>query len=275
MSESLTKKHPLPGSLQDKRAHCNTHGQFLAKHIWGDHWSDCPKCADALGELRKIAMEEQRKREQEDRAKAALTRNLRHSGLVGRFKSATFETFESKTKQQADIAAACLEFVEQLDPHGGNSLWVIGAPGTGKTHLGSAMVNYMIRSRGMGACIHGVHEIMAMLRARWGVRSGSVWDDDAIATTDDMLEHLGRVPLLVLDEIGVTKGTDDELKNLYTIIDDRYRNERPTVLLSNLTPPEMKSVIGDRIYDRLRENHKFLVCKWESHRGQVRQKEVL
>ena len=267
MLESLFSKRPVPGSLPATRANCKTHGQYFAQHIVSDRWTDCPKCAAAYSDEYMVMLEQQKKREQEDQAKAAVTRRLRHSGLVGRFKSATFETFESKTKQQADIAAACLEFVEQLDPRGGNSLWVIGAPGTGKTHLGSAMVNHMIRERGMGACIHGVHEIMGMLRSRWGVRSGNGWDDGEIATTDDMLEHLGRVPLLVLDEIGVTKGTDDELKNLFTIIDDRYRNERPTALLSNLVPEEMKQVIGERIYDRLREKHRLLVCKWKSVRA--------
>jgi len=42
------------------------------------------------------------------------------------------------------------------------------------------------------------------------------------------------------------------------------------VVLSNLSPAELKTAMGDRSYDRLREGTKLLVCDWESHRGNVR-----
>ena len=267
MQESQPNDRPYPGSLPDQERQCEIHGAYQAKHIFSKHWTRCDKCEQAR-EVQQIAERlKQQQLDKEERAKAILERNLRHSGLVGRFKSATFQTYIAKTPAQDKISKECQLFADTFDPCGGNALWVIGAPGTGKTHLGSAMVNHVIRVRGMGACIHGVHEIMGMLRARWGTRAADWTDPDAIVTTDDFLAHLGQIPLLVLDEIGVTRGTEDELKQLFCIIDERYRLERPTVLLSNLVPDEMKPVLGDRSYDRLREKAQMLVCNWKSVRA--------
>lgn len=247
--------------------HCDHHGPYVAQVLFRDHTTRCPACELESERLRAEREAECRRKEQEERKAAALAYNLQHSGLIGRSRHASFDTYTAATAEQRRSKTECRSFAETFEPGSGGGLWLIGPPGTGKTHLGSAMVSHAIRSRGMGAAIHGVHEIMALLRSRWGNREDrSAWDNSP-ATTDAFIEHLGRIPLLVLDDIGATRIAENEHAQLYAIVDQRYRLELPTVVLSNLTAAEMKPILGDRIYDRLREGSKLLVCKWASHRG--------
>lgn len=249
--------------------HCDRHGPYAAQVLFRDHTTRCPACELESERLRAEREAECRRKEQEERKAATMAYNLQHSGLAGRFRHATFETFTAATAEQRRVLTECRSYAETFEPGAGGGLWLIGPPGAGKTHLGSAMVSHAIRSRGMGAAIHGVHEIMALLRSRWGNREDhrNAWDDRSPATTDQFIEHLGSVPLLILDDIGATRITENEHAQLYAIADQRYRLELPTVVLSNLNAVEMKPVLGDRIYDRLREGSRLLVCKWESHRG--------
>lgn len=253
---------------------CDRHGPYearvLFRHPTRNHLTRCPACELESERLAAQRQAERESKEQEERKSAALAYNLQHSGLVGRFKHASFDNFVAVTKDQRRIVTDCRSFAETFDHRAGGGLWLIGPPGAGKTHLGSAMVSHAIRSRGMGAAIHAVHEIMTLLRSRWGVREDRHAWDNSPATTDQFIDHLGSIPLLVLDDIGATRITENEHAQLYAILDQRYRLERPTVILSNLNAVEMKPVLGDRIYDRLREGSRLLVCKWESHRGTPR-----
>ena len=47
-----------------------------------------------------------------------------------------------------------------------------------------------------------------------------------------------------------------------------YYERLPTVIVSNLSPEEIKAVLGDRVIDRLREDGGLVVSlRWDSHRG--------
>ncbi len=201
-------------------------------------------------------------------AQEQLEFNLRNDGLAGRFKRATFATFDTPTSAHAAALETCRSFAETVTSTSGGGLWLIGPPGTGKSHLAAAIATHLIRERGTSACVHAVHELMRMLRARFGVKEGSGWGD-GLDTVEQLLQHLGRMPLLVLDEIGVSRGSDWEAEQLFTIVDDRYKNERPTILVSNLPAAELKPVLGDRVYDRLREGARIVPMMWPSHRGAV------
>jgi DNA replication protein DnaC len=264
MAESQTDR---PAPHADR--HCDRHGVFVAKHVWRDRYSACPDC-ERQQEAEQAAREAARAaREQAAHDAETLARRLRLSGVKKRFNAADYDNFEVTEPTQANIVAACRKFAESFTPAAGGGLWLIGPPGTGKTYLGCAMVNQVIRHRNMAATIRGVHEIMAMLRERWGVKPGPGWGSDGIDTELELLDYLGNVPLLVLDEVGIGRGNNEEMRILFGIIDARYGAQLPTILLSNLKPSGIKEAVGDRSYDRLREGARLLALDWPSHRGRA------
>jgi DNA replication protein DnaC len=73
---------------------------------------------------------------------------------------------------------------------------------------------------------------------------------------------------LIIDEVGMQFGSDTEKMIIFDIIDGRYNNMLPTILISNLELSEVKELIGDRSIDRLREDGGVVVAmKWASNRG--------
>jgi DNA replication protein DnaC len=73
---------------------------------------------------------------------------------------------------------------------------------------------------------------------------------------------------LIIDEVGVQFGSDTEKMIVFDIIDGRYSNMLPTILISNLALPDVKELIGERAIDRLREDGGVVVAmKWDSNRG--------
>lgn len=259
---------PMRREMPTREETCEKHGAYQSINYVGSRWSGCGKCASEEEEQRRQRAEEVARR---DRCET----RLRRSGLEGRFQECLFDNFNAGTPAQKKVLDACRTYVETVSFKGGAGLWLIGPPGTGKTHLGSAMVRYVIEHRDQPAEIHSGREIIRMLRSTWGNRErGRTWDGRA-TTEDDMIDDFGALGLLVIDEIGVGFGSESEHVQLFDVIDLRYKHRRPTVLLSNLPTKGLKEAMGDRAYDRLRESAQVLVCNWDSHRGVVSQKPPL
>ncbi len=85
------------------------------------------------------------------------------------------------------------------------------------------------------------------------------WRRDSNESDAEVLERLGKLDLLVIDEVGVQFGTDGELVQFTELLDTRYRQNRPTVIVSNCNREGLKQYLGERVLDRLRENGEFLV----------------
>lgn len=244
---------------------CSVHGAYQAIEIAGRWRKMCPTCATEAEQRREAREAEERQRTATARAAADLEHRLSISGLAGRFARTTFDTYTAALPAQASALQACQQFADAFKADAGGGLWLIGPPGTGKTHLGSAIVSHVIRHHLRTASIHGVHQVMQMLRGSFGRTQGTGWNEPE--TTDELLHRLGTQPLLVLDEIGVARDSEWQREQLFAIIDERYRLERPTIVISNLAVPDLKAVLGDRTYDRLREGARIVPMTWPSHRG--------
>ena len=169
------------------------------------------------------------------------------AGITPRFAAATFDSYRAEKEPQHKALAKCRAYAEQLPANyrAGRSLLLTGNVGCGKTHLASAIVRTVVADR-CRALIIPAGDIVSIARASMVPGSGYIDRDVAV--------HLGGLDLLVIDEVGAQKGSEYELGLLHSIIDRRYQAVLPTVVISNLNAEGLKSYIGDRALDRLRQN---------------------
>ena len=71
-------------------------------------------------------------------------------------------------------------------------------------------------------------------------------------------------------EVGVQYGTDGEQNILFEVLDRRYRDMLPTILLANQSKDGLKQFLGERAYDRLTETGRIVAFEWESYRPHAR-----
>ncbi len=232
-------------TLSEERT-CDEHGTYLAVGAtpsWSNHtyWSMCPECA----EQREAELSHEK---EQDRQKSECE-NLERRGIRGRMLDMTFDTYEAASQEQKTALERCMQYVDGLD----GNLLLIGSVGTGKTHLGVAIAR---------SDDHG--EYTTLMRMIRDIRRAYRKDENV--SEQGVIDKWASRRLLVLDEIGVQHSTNAEQLLIYEVINDRYIQNLPTVLISNETVDGMTQVLGERVMDRLAENGRVVAFTWESYR---------
>ena len=242
---------------------CEQHGKFAGRIsviVGREFKSGCPECQKEREEHR--AREEQEKQAMLDRMEIAS--KLRRAAIPARFTDKTFESFIAETDRQRKALDSCKGYAEAFTEHyrDGRCLMLMGKPGCGKTHLGAAIALYLCRETKYTAVYRTLPGLISDIR--------STYDRSEEFSEADIMRTITRCSLLVLDEIGATKTSEFELALLFNVINARYEDKLPTVIISNLPPAELKTAIGDRCVDRLREGGGIVVgFDWESKRGEL------
>lgn len=247
----------LGPKLPDRQAECPEHGPYTAQHIMRSVWTKCPTCT---GEAAAKAQAE-REAEEQQRTEQRHRQMLAQSRIPSRFIGRTFDNFIAGTDEQRAALTICRDFAENFAEHArkGASLILSGKPGTGKSHLTAAILQAHIkRDVRYTTC-------MDMIRA---VRE--TWRKDSERSESQVLTYLEQLDLLAIDEVGMQYGTEGEQTILFDVLDRRYREVRPTILITNQDKDGFKQFIGDRTYDRLRETSRWVAFDWPSHRPQAR-----
>lgn len=239
--------------LGTEMRNCAAHGTYEskgAKVIGNVVWSSCPKC-DA----------ESAERERRDEFNRRMASKLEKAGVPKRFVDKDFSNYRVDEPGQTRALMTCKAYAKDFGTQkiDGRCLVLVGTAGTGKTHLAMAIVKEVSR-QGFSAKYTTVHECIESIRATW--RSDSTESEGAV------VKRLAEVDLLVLDEVGVQYGKESEQIEMFKILNKRYNAVLPTVVISNVTVEEVKGYLGERVYDRLRENEgKVVEFKWDSERG--------
>ena len=244
----------------EKQDECGVHGAFISKGFTlgkKTHWLSCPECnriateAEAAAKAKKDAEDEQKRMENQ----------LSQSGIPLRYRSKDFASFIADSQDKEKALSTAMEFAHNFDQHYRDGTVVVfsGMPGTGKSHLAIAIAQAIMCRH--TALYTSAIDAVRMIRDTW--RRGSD------KTETEVLNLLAGVHLLILDEVGVQYGTEAEQVNLFDIIDKRYRDLMPTILLTNQGKAGLKTFLGDRSFDRLREGGIWVPFDWASQRGAV------
>ena len=155
-----------------------------------------PAAARALPKLAERARSEEWSYERFAQALLSTETSSRESsGGRQRIKAARFSAH--KTLEEFDftfqrsVQKTVIQHLGQLDFLAGKeNVVLLGPPGTGKTHLSIAL--------GIRACLAG-HRVAFATATEWIARLA---DAQRAGRLEDELKRLGRIPLLIVDEIG-------------------------------------------------------------------------
>lgn len=137
----------------------------------------------------------------------------------------------------------------------GPSLRLVGPIGTGKTYQAwGALRALAVSGARCSLRLATAADIYARLRPRHGVDSETEFQQFADAS------------VLVIDDVGAEKPSEWTEEVNHRLVNHRYEHERPTLITSNLTAPQLREFLGERVASRLADMSTQVAIKGEDRR---------
>jgi DNA replication protein DnaC len=200
--------------LPEQDIECPIHGTYRGQPMKG-YWAkglenfvtnpECPKC--------KAERKEREVKEESQRQRRDYESSLEGMGIGKRYYDTDFTNFSAYTDELKHHARIAENFANNPD----GKLVMLGENGTGKTHLAISIL------KKTGGAMYTAFEIGVMLRQSYNGDSRE-WK---------ILKDLCNHKLLVIDEIGRSKGSEWDLNWMSHIINTRHVAMRPLILISN------------------------------------------
>lgn len=223
--------------------------ELLGRKRWVQPVCQCEQ--DALKSEMKKAENFQKKRE---------VRELFSISNVGeKYLQATFDNFQMREGAEKAFKIAKY-YAEHFDDFGFESVMIYGEPGNGKTHLAAAVHNFL-RSQGKVVVFVSMPELLNKIKTTFNKGNKD--------SEEQILKALNICDLLIIDDLGAEKTSDWVEEKVFTIIDARYRRQKPVFYTSNLPPKDLPSQIGKRACDRLIEMSQPIENKATSYRREI------
>ncbi|MDY7025966.1 MAG: ATP-binding protein [Pseudomonadota bacterium] len=226
MNNDFSLEDLIPKPYQDT---CPIHGmtEFRAGR--------CGKCQEV-----KI------KEEQHQKYLNELNTKIANAGLVGRLARATFDNaiaLSDEDEKQISLMKRYAENFRVKAKPQNISLILSGAVGTGKTHLACAVAHELLANTQEWVKYTRIAEMIDCVKSGWDNKIG----------TNESIQKFVQYDLLIIDEIGVSTGSEFEHQILTRIMDDRYIHEKPSILITNLDSRGAQEWLGERVFSRLIE----------------------
>lgn len=245
LEELANRQNEIPGDYEkDGLLYCGVCNE--PKQAWVDWFypnedGEYKKLVPVICKCERDAEEatEKRFRENKFRTSLAAVRTIL-SGSVQYFENMRFESDENPNGK---ISRMCRKYVtEWAEMKSGNQgILFYGEKGTGKSFYAACIANALADEKVLTAFVTTVN-LMAQMQSNWD--------------RTDVLSVVGKIPLLVLDDLGAERETSYSAELIYSVIDTRNAAKLPTIITTNLDKAEMESekdLWRGRIYDRVIE----------------------
>ena len=231
-------------------------------------------CEQATAYWQEQDRQEQERKDREEEAKRRravrqrVEKLLGQSGIKKRFQQRTFPNFRTDTPGRKKNYGIAKEYADNFTYHQarGDGLYIEGTNGTGKTHLAAAIALQLIHEGVPVICKTSSDLLLDIKKS---------FDGDGMRESD-VLDIYKRVDLLIIDDLGKEQCSDWSMSTLYSILNDRYEDMKPTIVTTNynadalvaaLTPKGFDNTKIVAIISRLREVSTVMTMAWEDIRG--------
>lgn len=181
-------------------------------------------------------------------------------GIGEDYKRCTMSNFEVNLPKQKEMKDKARKFYRDIT---GGEVWnmlLFGSAGQGKTRLAVSLLHYFCTT--VKRVVYGLNEYYSVEYITSKDLVDMLNRTKSFSCTrsfEQIVRDMVNSDILVIDEVG--KATDRyEYECLFSVLDKRYQNGKPTILATNLTFEQVKENFSDYGMSRLNyHNHLMLV----------------
>lgn len=226
------------------RGECETHGPADSLTRRGDDWT-CPRCLEASlkAEAHAVWLAQ--------RSADLMTSACIPMKYVG-------QRFEAKTDEQRTALYTIRMFREFImKERSWAALVMAGQTGTGKTlaacQLAQSLITKASRSVRYITAKGMISEIQASYKSEGKSEEGEIM-------------RFAQYDVLILDEVDALADRENSKLLLTEIINRRYNENKPVIIISNQSLALLATFVGDRVHSRLYENCFPCDFCWDDYR---------
>ncbi len=235
--------------LQQRRSDL-LHQAGLSEHREGPM---CRQCSDTgyVGEKMCACLEALCQEEQRKELTSLLSQNVTFDDFSLEYYPTAVNpaTGLSPRRQMELIYETCVNYASHFVPKRGKNLLMSGEPGLGKTFL-SACIAREVVSRGYSVVYDtAIHVFACLEKQKFG---GGTPEDSRMA------ERVMECDLLILDDLGTEMPTAFIAPALYSVINGRLMEEKPTIISTNFNIQQLSARYTPQITSRIAGEYSIL-----------------
>lgn len=195
------------------------------------------------------------KKERAARKEKYLNCIFNQSNVNASLRGATVNSYQPQNEHQVQAKKTAIEYVKTFSVDKPKSLILQGSYGTGKSHIAYAIAK-AIKNEGYSVAFMHIPMLMERIKA--------TYNKNASETTDELVQLLSNIDLLVLDDIGV-ENTEHTLNKLFSIVDNRVGKNN--IFTTNFSDKELNQNMNwQRINSRMKHNARTVKVLGDDYR---------
>ena len=185
-----------------------------------------------------MAREKKRREEEEHRIRV---QRLKANGIQDRH----LLEWRFDTAEDTENIQRAKKYVKNWEKVRANNLGLLlwGNVGTGKSFLAACIANALIEA-GVPVLMTNFSKILNQM--------GGFYSEERCS----YIASFSQFPLLIIDDLGIERGTEYALEQVYAVIDERYKSGLPLIITTNLSIHELHNPEDEahaRIFSRVLE----------------------
>ncbi len=156
------------------------------------------------------------------------------------FDRTVYQKIDQKTTQKIDL------YINKFPNNKFKTLIITGPTGTGKTYCAN-LIQHELKQKGFNVVLTNTFNLVKRMK------------DYLFGQDPDVPRDFFASDLLIIDDLGAEPSIKNGDELLYTVINERYSNNNPLIITTNLSKDQIAARYDDRIFGRLYDKSKSAV----------------